>query len=244
MPNTAVELYRPSSGSETLRGVADRLAAGTRTVIWFAALVFAIAGVLAALSLPSDMAVIRPSVEVTGTIDQLAMVRWALDRFEIAGLEPPVVDIAFHRGLSGCGGHLGFARQGEVDVCTMLVDPIARRALLHEMGHIWLDQNLGDAERERFLEERGLHAWNDASDPWALRGYEQGAEIMAWALGERIRTPQIPESEPIQLARGFELLTGTAPPAYSDTSNEQGPSTHKGVVHVEPTNGRTASRNL
>jgi hypothetical protein len=179
--------------------------------------------------------VIRPNVEVTGATEQLAMARWAVERFEIAGLEPPVVEIAFHRGLSGCGGHLGLARQGEVDVCTTLVDPIARRALLHEMGHIWLDQNLSDPERERFLEVRGLHAWNDSSDTWALRGYEQGAEIMAWALGERILTPQIPDNEPIQLARGFELLTGTAPPAYADASNEQAPSTHKGVVRVRQT---------
>ena len=236
MPNYVVELYRPSPDAETLRRVADRLAAGRRTVIWFGALVLAIAGALAASSSRSiqatDVAVIRPNVEVTGTTDQLAMVRWAVGRFEMAGLEPPVVEIAFHRGLSGCGGHLGFARQGEVDLCSTLVDPIARRALLHEMGHIWLDQNLSDPERERFLEVRGLDVWNDASDAWGLRGYEQGAEIMAWALGERILTPQIPDNEPIQLARGFELLTGSAPPAYADASNERAPSTHKGVVRV------------
>ena len=236
MRNNVVELYRSSSDAETLRRVADRLAADMRTVIWFGALFFAIAGTLAASSSRSiqaaDVAVIRPNVEVTGATEQLAMVRWAVERFEIAGLEPPVVEIAFHRGLSGCGGHLGLARQGEVDVCTTLVDPIARRALLHEMSHIWLDQNLSDPERERFLEVRGLHAWNDSSDTWALRGYEQGAEIMAWALGERILTPQIPDNEPIQLARGFELLTGSAPPAYTDVSNEQAPSTHKGVVRV------------
>ena len=236
MPNYVVELYRPSPDAETLRKVADRLAAGTCTVIWFGALILAIAGALTASSSRSfqstDVAVIRPNVEVAGATEQVAMARWAVGRFEIAGLEPPVVEIAFHRGLSGCGGHLGFARQGEVDVCTTVVDPVARRALLHEMGHIWLDQNLSDPERERFLEVRGLHAWNDSSDTWALRGYEQGAEIMAWALGERILTPQIPDNEPIQLARGFELLTGSAPPAYADASNEQAPSTHKGVVRV------------
>jgi hypothetical protein len=59
---------------------------------------------------------------------------------------------------------------------------------------------------------------------------------MAWALGERILTPRIPDNEPIQLARGFELLTGSTPPTYTDASNEQVPSTHKGVVRV----GRTA----
>lgn len=239
MPYHAVEFDRPSSDAETIRRVADRLAAAMRTVTWLGALVFAIAGALAASSLrsiqASHVAVVRPNVEVTGATEQLAMARWALERFEIAGLEPPVVEIAFHRGLSGCGGHLGFARQGEVDVCTTLVDPIARRALLHELGHIWLDQNLSDTERERFLEVRGLQAWNDSSDTWALRGYEQGAEIMAWALGERILTPQIPDNEPIRLARGFELLTGSAPAAYTDASNEQPPSTHKGVVRVWPT---------
>jgi len=127
---------------------------------------------------------------------------------------------------------LGLASQGEVDVCTTVVDAIARRALLHEMGHIWLDQNLSDSERGRFLEVRGLHAWNDSLDTWGLRGYEQGAEIMAWGLGERILTPQIPDNKPIQLARGFELLTGSAPPAYTDASNEHAPSTHKGVVRA------------
>src|SRR5262245_39129448 len=104
-----------------------------RTVVWFGALVFAIAGALAASSLRSiqatDVTLIRPNVEVTGATEQLAMARWAVERFEIAGLDPPVVDIAFHQGLSGCDGHLGFARQGEVAVCTTLVDPIARRAL-------------------------------------------------------------------------------------------------------------------
>ncbi len=236
MPNCVVDLYRPSSDAETLRRVAGRLAAGMRTVTWFGVMILAIAGALAASSVHSiqatDLAVIRPNVEVAGGTEQLAMVRWAVERFEVAGLEPPVVEIAFHRGLSGCGGHLGFARQGEVDLCTTLVDPIARRALLHEMGHIWLDQNLSDAERERFLEARGLHAWNDPSDTWSLRGYEQAAEIMAWALGERILTPQIPDNEPIRLARGFELLTGLAPPAYTDASDEQAPSTHKGIVRI------------
>ena len=205
-----------------------------RTVIRFQALGLLIAAVLGAWWLRSAGATaavsIGPNVEVTAAAEQVAMARWAVGRFEIAGLEPPAVEIAFHRDLSGCGGHLGFAREGEIDICTTLVNAMARRALLHEMSHTWLDQNVSDQVRERFLGNRGLHAWNDSSDTWAMRGYEQGAEIMAWALGERILTAQIPDNEPIQLARGFELLTGSAPPAYTDASAEQAPSTHKGVV--------------
>ena len=114
---------------------------------------------------------------------------------------------------------------------STLVDPIARRALLHEMGHIWLDQNLSDPERERFLEVRGLHAWNESSDTWALRGANRAPR--SWrGLSASGSLHHGSDNDPIQLARGFELLTGSAPPACIDASNEQAPSTHKGVVHV------------
>ena len=188
-----------------------------RTVIRFGALTLVIATVLGAWWLRSAGAAapvaIRSNVEVRGsTPEQLAMARWAVGRFEAAELDLPVVEIAFHRGSSGCGGHLGFARDGEVDVCTTLVNAMARRILLHEMSHIWLDKNLSEEARGRFLESRGLRGWNASSDAWAERGYEQAAEIIAWALGERILTAQIPYNEPTQLARGFELLTGSASP--------------------------------
>jgi hypothetical protein len=61
------------------------------------------------------------------------------------------------------------------------------------MGHIWLDENVGPSLRERFLELRGLRAWNASSDPWRMRGYEQSAEVLACGLGERIITPSIPD---------------------------------------------------
>ena len=44
-------------------------------------------------------------------------------------------------------GHLGYAQIGRVDVCTVLVNEMARRNLLHEMGHIWIDQNVSRAAR-------------------------------------------------------------------------------------------------
>ena len=139
---------------------------------------------------------------------QQELARWAVARFERAGLDPPTVEIHFHGDASGCGGHLGYAKDGRVDVCTVLVNEMARRNLLHEMGHIWIDQNVSRADRDRFLELRGLRTWNASTADWEERGYEQGAEIMAWALGNRILTAQIPDNEPAQLEAGFELLTG------------------------------------
>ena len=184
-----------------------------RTVIRFGALALLIATLIGTWWLRSTGAAatvaIRHGVEVSGgTREQLAMARWAVGRFETAGLEAPAVVIAFHRGLSGCGGHLGWALGGEVDLCSTLVNAMSRRALLHEMSHIWLDRYVGASLRERFLDLRDLTSWNASSDPWELRGYEQGAEIMAWVLGERILTPLIPFEDSGDLDVAFRLLTG------------------------------------
>ena len=152
---------------------------------------------------------IRPGIVVFSEDPaQQELARWAVARFDRAGLDPPTVEIRFHGDASGCGGHLGYAKDGGVDVCTVLVNEMARRNLLHEMGHIWIDQNVSRADRDRFLELRGLQTWNGSTDPWEERGYEQGAEIMAWALGTRILTAQIPDNDPVQLGAAFELLTG------------------------------------
>lgn len=188
-----------------------------RTVIRFGTLGLLITAILGAWWLLSEGATaavaIGPNVEVTGaTPEQLAMARWAIGRFEVAGLESPAVEIGFHGDGAGCGGHLGFARLSQVDVCSVLVNAMARRALLHEMGHIWLDQNVGAGVREQFLDLRDLQSWNASGDPWELRGTEQGAEIIAWVLGERILTPQIPYDASADLDAAFRLLTGVEPP--------------------------------
>jgi hypothetical protein len=143
---------------------------------------------------------------------QLELARWGVARFERAGIEAPAVEIHFHADASGCGGHLGYAEDGRVDVCTVLLNEMARRNLLHEMGHVWIDQNVSLAVRDRFLERRGLRTWNASTADWDDRGYEQGAEIMAWALGDRILMAQVPDNDPAQLGAAFEILTGVDVP--------------------------------
>jgi hypothetical protein len=187
-----------------------------RTVIRFGAQVLVLSTLFAwwLRSTGAEAAVaIRSDVSVEGaTRQQIEMVRWAVGRFEAVGLGAPPVGIHFHGDPAGCGGHLGYAKAGRVDMCTTLVNAMARRNLLHEMAHIWLDVNADAVSRARFLEFRGLRAWNASSDPWEVRGYEQGAEIIAWALGERILTPQIPDNGPELMTSAFELLTAAPIP--------------------------------
>ncbi len=185
-----------------------------RTVIRFVAVGIVLPVAVAAWSLrpTKDSAAlkIRPNVLVTGTPSpaQLEMARWAVARFEAALLVPPTVEIEFHGGGSGCAGHIGFARRGQVDVCSVLVNAMSRRVLLHELSHVWLDQNTSIAARARFLRSRGLRSWNGSDVEWRSRGFEQGAEVLAWALGERILDAQIPNNDPTDLSQAYELLTG------------------------------------
>jgi len=187
-----------------------------RSFGWLGASILALATLAVGWSLAARQASgveLRPGVTVFSEDPvQRRLAEWAVGRFEGAGLNPPTVEIAFHADASGCGGHLGYARDGRVDVCTVLVNEMARRDLLHEMGHIWIDQNVSQSVRERFLELRHLSTWNASAAEWHERGYEQGAEIIAWALGNRILTPQIPDNLPDRLDAGFEVLTGVAPP--------------------------------
>jgi hypothetical protein len=108
------------------------------------------------------------------------------------------------------------------------------------MGHIWLDRYVGASLKERFLDLRDLTSWNASSDPWELRGYEQGAEIIAWVLGERILTPLIPFEDSGELDVAFRLLTGVESLIVQPTVADGAATTsrtevnHMGVPSVVP----------
>jgi hypothetical protein len=139
------------------------------------------------------------------------LVRWALGRYEQAGLRVPPVEVHFHPDTSGCYGHLGSELDGRVDICVVIVSEIARDAVLHEMGHAWVDENVSATVRERFMRMRGLTAWNDQNVIWDDRGFEHAAETLTWALGHRFIAPGIPDNDPDRLTAAFELLTGGLP---------------------------------
>ena len=147
-----------------------------------------------------------------GDREHVRLVRWAAARYETRGLGVPTVDVHFHPDTSGCYGHLGAQLGRRVDVCVTSLFELGRETLLHEMGHAWIKENVTDSVRERFLEMRNLRAWNETTVPWDDRGFEHGAEIIAWGLGNRYIAPSIPDRDPVGLAAGFELLTGTPVP--------------------------------
>lgn len=138
--------------------------------------------------------------------------RWALERFELAGLDLPTVDIYFHTSPDGCEGNLGLrTRRNEIeriDVCSQ-----ARRVetLLHELAHVWAGHTLTEGRRQAFLRLRGLEVWSDTSVVWNRRGSEQAAEVIGWGVGDARHLPGIFRAEPDVVAVAFALLTGGEP---------------------------------
>jgi hypothetical protein len=148
----------------------------------------------------------------------VALARWAFDRFDQAGLELPPLSLSFHDDRTECEGHLGYFRPGtppSIDICgfnwnRFLVTP--KKTILHELAHAWSHQTLDSETRNQFLDARGLDTWQDDSVTWEEQGIEHAAEVIAWGLiDEDLLLTTIGETDSVQLAAAFELLTGKEP---------------------------------
>lgn len=148
-----------------------------------------------------------------GTGDQTRMVEWAVGRFRSAGLALPSLEVNFHADPSGCAGNSGLYRGGRLDVCTDdQGSPYARKAIVHELSHAWIDSNVSAASRDEFLRIRGLETWNDSDQPWGRRGYEQAAEVITWFVGPGLTPLLTDHPDPTELDMPYRVLTGMAPP--------------------------------
>jgi hypothetical protein len=177
----------------------------------------AVLGALVAVTLGTSRPASGTAI-IGGTPEQQSMARWAVGRFEAAGLWLPALEIHFHADRSGCRGRLGYYLKGEAHVCGTHTGLMAHRLVLHEMAHGWAEYNLSSVERARFLELRGLRTWKDHSAEWHERGTEHAAEIMSWARcdqGTGINTPSIPDNSIEQVTDAYELLTGNPLPEVS-----------------------------
>jgi hypothetical protein len=139
---------------------------------------------------------------------------WSLRRYREAGLEGmPDLEVYVHRSHEGCRDGIGYYLAGRIDLCTAASsEPYQRKFALHEMAHGWIETNVDGAVLDRFMQVRGIAAWNDRTFDWKQRGTEQAAEIVTWGLGEGEIRPLLPEAlDAPALARLYELLTGREP---------------------------------
>jgi hypothetical protein len=152
---------------------------------------------------------------VAQTPQQRQIADWALDRYAEAGLRLPPIRIVFHPLATGCHGNSGWYQGNRIDLCVSdQTEAYARRTLVHELGHAWVAATLTDAEREAFLQGRGLESWNSREVPWVERAFEQAAELITWGVGARETRILLPDhGDPEALGAAFELLTGVPPVA-------------------------------
>lgn len=147
-----------------------------------------------------------------------ALAEWALERFDRAGLVLPPLRISFHDDRFGCGGNFGLYRSGaqaQVDICGFNWDRFvltAKKTMLHELAHAWLEHASTATGREQFLDLRGLSTWGDDEFPWQEQGSEQAAEIIAWALmDEELELTKFRNASTQALAEAYRHLTGSLP---------------------------------
>lgn len=171
-----------------------------------------------------EVEVFRPSP------GRIGLLQWAMSRFELAGLQPPeLAAVTFESQTRRCEGLGGLVLacgcepaelllcldEAQTDVAGELLGCSlhARSAMLHELGHAWIESNLDDADRAAYLARTGLSSWRGAHVAWNQRGAERSAEVMMWGLLDvelplsRLGSPPCDDLE-----QEFRSLTGVDPP--------------------------------
>lgn len=145
---------------------------------------------------------------------------WAIRRFHNSGLELPRLDIYFEDGCQQRFGAFGrfqmtsAAPPWRIEVCTSAV-------YLHELAHAWDRWNLTDQDRRRFLDLRGLDSWQGSEVPWAQRGTEELAQLIARVLGQGVNNH--PSEEQLTDFDHFEQVTGASTPIVRVTGVDTSP---------------------
>jgi hypothetical protein len=153
----------------------------------------------------------------------LALLRWAYGRFAEAGLPAPAAPFAWVEkdDMAACLAAPHRVHDLFLTICTTRAptcddqtcarsSPWARAALLHELGHRWVDRHSPPANAcptvARFVPPAGCV-------PLPLdEKAERSADLVAWGLMDRPWLPaRLTGASCTQLAREFRQLTGTMP---------------------------------
>jgi hypothetical protein len=162
-----------------------------------------------------------------GTSELESLVRWALDRFRAAGLEPPEpASVTFvpasHDACSGAPAVSHGQSLTEITLCFGVDEACpapdcppyslrSRRLVLHELAHTWLQTRLTEQQRSRYGEVVGLRWWAP-DEPRERRAVERAAETITWGLvGEHLQSSELHDVPDAAVAEEFRLLTGREP---------------------------------
>ena len=165
--------------------------------------------------------------------EERAMVEWALDRFELAGLELPDLRLEFK--TAGCRSRGLYNRNTQtIEICDG-----RKMTLLHELAHAW--DHFATFDRDGFLALRELEFYfGPAGTAAADQGVEHIAEIVAWGLMDentavpgpaypsqpiaeyQPRLPGLPNSGIDALREAFVYLAGIDPLHSNGDSEDRG----------------------
>ena len=161
-----------------------------------------------------------------------SFVHFLFDRYETAGLEPPLVTAVRFPPSTECASYGGLAIETDTrydDGHTVLICfeaselystdpgggwlPTAVDYGLHELGHVWLFDHADVQLIADFLARTGLTAWRGDDVPRHDRGVEHAATTIAWGVAgdhyARYGLQPVPSCEELSLR--FEMLTGRWP---------------------------------
>ena len=174
-----------------------------------------------------------------GTPSRAALVTWGLARFDVVGLPlPDVRSVIFTAFTDYCAEVQGrtirlpdedpltgqpasggwkvvlCVDEDDLDVGDRESDPSvsARFVTLHELAHVWTEQNVDDRRRDHLLDWLAVPTWNDRRFEWDQRGTEWAADFIAWGLmDEPVPLFELDEPPLEMRFNGFQLLTGRRP---------------------------------
>ena len=190
-----------------------------RTILAIATLLSVTVEPQAATDAGGRNAVTPPAVELVDMPAEFAAAAtWAMDLFDQAGFDLPLLRYVYHGDNSEpCAGRPGLHHPVEgrhvIEICTAEMSIPTEVMILHETAHAWIDRTLTDERRATFQQLRGWTYWrNYDAAAWHDNGTEQAAEIMVWGLIDRpLEMVRIDQNSCDELDAGYRALTGKAP---------------------------------
>lgn len=154
------------------------------------------------------------------TEEQLARLELAVERFERLGLHLPPLEVSFPESSESCDEHKGRFSAGTAPWSIWICSPEIESLYEHELAHAWIEANVDEAVRSRFLTMRDLSNWNDPEVAWNERGTEWAAVIVQQGLSGLSLPSSLPNEFKSRMA-AFELLTGTVAPVLVEWIEER-----------------------